>query len=167
MKGRNPTIALMLWLTAAYAANFAGFMGIAHGYEAVFAPLAKPLWMPPVTVFPLVGTVTFGLSGVAAWRVWRAEGRGLALWWVGLGLGALWPWLFFGLARLAPAFAVALMLWLVLMAATLLFSKRDGVAAWLLFPVLAWVGFCAILSLATWRTSAAPAASRAVVSPSP
>ena len=170
MKGQNPTIALMLWLTAAYAASFAGFMGVAHGYETAFVPLAKPAWMPPVVAFPLAWTVLFALVGVAAWRVSRGEGTrraALVLWWLQLLLGALWPWLFFGLARLAPAFGVALVLWVVLLATTVLFSKRDALAAWLLFPYLAWVGFSSILSLATWRMNVGPAVSRAVVSPSP
>ncbi len=152
MKRPHPTIALLLWLTAAYAAGYVGTLGTLRGMASFYPALHKPAWTPPAPLFAPVWTVLYGLMGLAAWRVWRIEGRTpLALWWLQLALNALWPWLFFGFGRLGPAFGEILALWAAILATTVAFSRRDALAAWLLVPYLAWVGFAAVLNLAVWR----------------
>ena len=151
MKRPHPTIALLLWLTAAYAASYVGTMGALRGMVTLYLGLARPPWAPPAWLFNPAWTLLSALLGTAAWRVWRAGGKGLWLWWVGLFLGALWPWLFFGFGKLGPALAEIAVLWFVLLATILAFSRTDRAAAWCLTPLLAWVGFEAILNLAVWR----------------
>ncbi len=88
--------------------------------------------------------------------MWRTEGKGkkgLWLWWLGLALNALWPWLFFGFGKLGLAFGEIIVLWFVIVATTVVFSKSDRKAAWALVPYLAWVGFASILNLAIWRSN--------------
>lgn len=154
MKRPNPTIALLLWLTAAYAAGFVGSAGVRHGLETVYPGLAKPAWNPPDWLFAPVWTVLYALIGTAAWRIWRTQDPRLAplgLWWLGLLLNALWPWAFFGFGKFGLAFGVVALLWTTILATIVAFSKRDKTAAWLLVPYLAWVGFATILNLAIWR----------------
>ena len=155
MNRPHPTIALLLWLTAAYAAGFVGAQGALKGVATTYLSLAKPAWSPPAWLFSPVWTVLYALMGVAAWRVWRAEGKGLWLWWVQLLLNALWPWLFFGLGKLGLAFGEVVALWLAILATVLAFARADRPAAWLLVPYLAWVGFAAILNLSIWRLNPA------------
>lgn len=154
MKRPHPTIALLLWLTAAYAAGFVGTVGTLRGMQAFYPGLQKPAWTPPAWLFSPVWTVLYALIGVAAWRVWRGETprrAPLALWWLQLALVAVWPWLFFGFGKLGPAFGEICVLWLAILATTIFFSRRDALAAWLLVPYLAWVGFATVLNLAIWR----------------
>lgn len=151
MKRPNVTIALLLWLTAAYGAGFVGTQGTLRGLTTLYPALAKPAWNPPGWLFAPVWTVLYALIGVAAWRVWRVEGKGLPLWWAQLILNALWPWLFFGFGKLAFAFGEVVLLGFAILATILAFARRDKTAAWLLGPYLVWVGYAAILNLAIWR----------------
>ncbi len=154
MKRTNPTIALLLWLTAAYAAGYVGTLGTLRGMEALYPSLHKPAWTPPAWLFAPVWTVLYALIGIAAWRVWRGEPprrAPLVLWWLQLLLNALWPWLFFGFGKLGLAFGEIVLLWLAILATVIAFSRKDARAAWLLFPYLAWVGFACVLNLAIWR----------------
>ncbi len=157
MKRPHPTIALLQWLTAAYAAGFVGSQAVIRDGGSLYATLRRPAWAPPAWLFAPVWTVLYALIGLAAWLVWRTEGRGkkgLWLWWLGLALNALWPWLFFGFGKLGLAFGEIVVLWLVILATTVAFSKSDRKAAWAFVPYLAWVGFASILNLAIWRMNA-------------
>ena len=154
MKRPHPTIALLLWLTAAYAAGYVGTLGTLRGMDALYPALRKPAWTPPAWIFAPVWTVLYALIGLAAWRVGRTDGprrAALSFWWLGLGLNAAWPWLFFAQGRLGLAFAEIVVLWLAILATVVLSARRDRLAPWLLLPYLAWVGFAAILNLAIWR----------------
>lgn len=152
---RNPKIALLLWLTAAYSAGFVGAQGVRRGFESGLYPaLAKPSWVPPGLVFTVVWSVLYALIGVAAWRAGRGEGprRGaLALWWLGLFLNAAWPWAFFGFGKLALAFGIVVLLLVVTLATIPLFARRDRTAAWLLLPYALWLVFATVLNFAVLR----------------
>lgn len=144
----------MLWLTAAYVGNFVGTQGALRGLGTLYFTARKPGWAPPAWLFSPMWTVLYGLLGFAAWRLWKAEGRdtaALSLWWVVLGLSALWPWMFFAWGKLGPSFGLTLALWMVLLMAVVAFSRKDAKAAWLLVPSLAWYGYVALVSGAIWR----------------
>lgn len=161
MKRPHPTIALALWLTAAYAASFVGTQGTLRGLMEVYVPLVKPAWTPPAWLFAPIWTVLYALIGISAWRVWRKESRhrgALSLWWAQLFLNALWPWLFFGFGKLGWAFGEIVALWILILLTILTFFRIDRLAAWLLVPYLAWVGFASILNLAIWRMNLGVAA---------
>jgi len=154
MKRTNPTIALLLWLTAAYAASFAGTQGALRGLEFYFPSLHRPAFTPPMWLFAPVWTVLYALIGYAAWRVWLSEPprrAALVLWWIQLVLNALWCWLFFAWGKLSWAFAESLVLWFIILATTFLFARKDQLAGRLFIPYLAWVGFATILNLVIWR----------------
>ncbi len=154
MKRTNPTIALLLWLTAAYTASFVGMQGALRGLEVYFPSLHRPTWTPPFWLFGPVWTVLYALIGFSAWKVWMAEPprrAALALWWVQLILNALWCWLFFAWGKLFIAFIESLLLWLAILATTHLFTRNDKLAARLLYPYLAWVTFATILNMVIWR----------------
>lgn len=151
MNRPHPTIALLLWLTAAYAAGFVGAQAAVRDAGAFYAMLKRPSWAPPGWAFAPVWTVLYALMGVAAWRVWKAEGKGLWLWWVQLLLNALWPWLFFGFGKFGWAFGEIVVLWLSIGWTMVVFSRIDRKAAWAMVPYLAWVGFAGVLNLVIWR----------------
>ena len=158
MKRLHPTIALLLFLTAAYGAGFVGALGTQKGLDRLYPGLAKPAWNPPGWAFGPVWTALYALMAVAAWRVWRGEGPGrgpgLGLWGAGLVLNALWPWLFFAGGWLGLAAAECALLALSILATILFFRRSDRPAAWLLTPYLAWTLFATLLNVAIWRMNA-------------
>lgn len=121
-----------------------------------YAALAKPSFNPPNAVFGPVWTVLYVLMAIAAWRVWRAADREtargpLTLFALQLALNLGWSVAFFGLERIGPSVAVVLALELAAVATALAFRPIDRIAAWLLVPYVAWVGFATILNIAIWR----------------
>jgi tryptophan-rich sensory protein len=121
---------------------------------AFYGQLVRPSWAPPAGAFGPVWSVLYALMGVAAWFVWRA-GRGhvaaLAIFVVQLVVNALWSWLFFAWRLGALAFIDALILFGLIVATILLFWRASRLAAVLLLPYLAWVGFACALTWAVWK----------------
>ena len=125
---------------------------------AFYAQLARPAWAPPGWLFGPVWTTLYVLMAVAAWRVTRAPGShraAVTLFIAQLAVNALWSWLFFAWHRGAASFADILLLDALVIATVLQFRRVDGVAAALLLPYLAWIGFAIALNWSAWRMNAA------------
>lgn len=156
MKRPYSTNALLLWLTAAYAASFIGLQGTFRGIQSLYPALKKPAWTPPDWVFGPVWTILYALIGVAAWKIWQTEAspnrtRALVFWWTQLILNALWPWLFFAWGKLLFAF-IGIVLLLAAVATALAYGLRvDRKGASLMIPYLAWTAFATALNFAIWR----------------
>lgn len=117
-----------------------------------FDGLVKPPLTPPQWVFPVVWTILYLLMGYAAYRVSQStdgnKSGALRTYWIQLAVNVLWPFFFFRLEWRLFAF-FWLMLLIVLIARTVTqFRPIDKVAAWLLYPYLAWCAFASYLNLA-------------------
>lgn len=150
-------LGLLGWLLAVFAAAALGAVASVDA-PSFYAQLAKPSWAPPASVFGPVWSVLYGLMGIAAWLVWRSPAPkrvALGLFVTQLGANALWSWLFFAWHRGALA-AVEVLILLALIAATAAaFWRASRVAALLLLPYLAWVGFASALTWTVWRSNPA------------
>ena len=150
-------VGLVLALAITFLAAAAG--GIASVNAASFyAQLAKPNWAPPGWLFGPVWSVLYMLMAVAAWLVWRTvcfprARTPVLLFAAQLVANALWSWLFFAWHLGALAFAEVLILWLLIAATVASFWRVQRLAAVLLVPYLAWVGFAAALTFAIWRSN--------------
>ena len=116
--------------------------------------LDTPSWNPPGVTFGIVWTILYFLMAVAAWQVarrWRDRpgvAVAVALYAVQLLCNLAWTGLFFGLERPGWALAEQIVL-LGLVAATIVaFARVSRLAAVLLVPYLAWVGFAITLNAA-------------------
>lgn len=120
-----------------------------------YAQLAKPSFTPPNWVFGPVWTTLYIAMAVAAWLVWRTPGKArtpaLALWGVQLALNLVWSLLFFGEHRIGLALVDIVVLLLAIVTTILAFTRLSSVAALLLVPYLAWVGYATALNFAIWR----------------
>lgn len=121
-----------------------------------YLDLTRPAWAPPAWIFGPVWSVLYVLMGVAAWLVWRKSRSvptrtALTLFVVQLAANALWTWLFFVWHQGALAFAEVLVLWTLILATIILFSKVSKLAAALLVPYLAWVSFASALNFNLWQ----------------
>ena len=117
------------------------------------AALVKPDLYPPGVVFGIVWTILYLMIGVAAAIIWnarRARGRALALGLFAVQLVANLAWspLFFRFHRIEPAFWLIVVILALALLTTLSFAAVRRLAAALMVPYLAWLGFAAVLN---WR----------------
>jgi benzodiazapine receptor len=138
------------------AASVAGQLATYPNLEPWYAGLVKPSFNPPNWIFAPVWTTLFLLMAFSVWRILRlprtsARRTALALFFIQLALNAAWSWMFFaahspllGIINIVPQ-------WLVIIATIVAFYRLDKIAAWCLFPLVAWVAFAAVLNLAIWR----------------
>jgi tryptophan-rich sensory protein len=118
-----------------------------------YATLAKPSLNPPNWLFGPVWTILYGLMAVAAWRVYekRSENehstRDIAIYLAHLVVNTLWSIVFFGLQNPLLAFAVIVVLWLMIVYITLRFYRVDRAAGLLFLPYIVWVSFAAYLNI--------------------
>lgn len=132
----------------------AGVGGLAAGNaSAQYADLRQPSFAPPSWVFGPVWGVLYLMIGVAGWLLWRAGGWGPALtaWVVQLVLNLAWTPLFFAADLLGWALAEIVVLLVAVVLTLALSRSRSRLAAWLLVPYLAWVGFATVLNAAFWH----------------
>lgn len=120
-----------------------------------YRTLDKPVFTPPDWVFAPVWTILYAAMAVAGWRVWRkvgfAGGRtALTLFAVQLLLNGAWSILFFRAHAISLALADIVLLWLAILATTVVFWRIDRVAGVLFLPYLLWVGYAAALNAAIW-----------------
>lgn len=149
---RRPSPGLLVAFVACFAVAALGGWATSTSVGTWYAALAKPSFNPPDRVFSPVWTLLYAMMAVAAWRVWRRDGRlasaPMAAFGTQLLLNLAWSILFFGL-RQPVAALIGILALIVAIAATLwLFLRHDRMAGWLMVPYLAWVVFAAALNLA-------------------
>jgi tryptophan-rich sensory protein len=123
-----------------------------------YAGLAKASFNPPNWLFAPVWTALYVLMAIAAWRVWRVAGLNspaLFAWMTQLTLNFLWSFLFFSLHLILVALVDIALLWVLILATTILFWRKDRIAGLLFLPYLAWVGFATALNFAIWQLNGA------------
>ncbi len=129
----------------------AGFLLTLSALSDWYRRLRKPRWQPPDWLFGPAWT-TIGLlcvaSAVLAWRAGDDAQRSteIGLFAANGVLNAGWSALFFKLRRPDLAMVEVVPLWLSVLALVVAFAPYRPVAAWLLLPYLAWVGFASVLN---------------------
>jgi tryptophan-rich sensory protein len=115
-----------------------------------YGGLAKPSFNPPGWIFGPVWTVLYVLIAVAGWRSFEHDrtGQPMGFWWAQLGLNFLWSPIFFAAHQIGLAFGVILLMLAAILAFIATVWRQDRVAAWLLVPYAAWVGFASVLNMA-------------------
>ena len=127
--------------------------------NAWFDALAKPNFMPPGWVFPIVWTILYLLMGLALGQILAtppspARRGAILLFVLQLLLNLAWPSIFFATHRIGLALAVILVLDLVVLAAIAGFRAIRRGAALLLLPYPAWLAIATALNASIWRMNA-------------
>lgn len=142
--------------------ELAGIIGSVFSVPAIsswYVALPKPFLNPPNWVFGPVWTFLFALMGIAAFLVWQ---KGLArkdvrtaleIFVLQLMLNVLWSVIFFGQKNPGGAFLELLILWLTILATTILFWRISKFSGWLLVPYILWVSFAGYLNYSIWQSS--------------
>lgn len=121
-----------------------------------YPTLKKPEFTPPSWLFGMVWPVLYVLMGVAAGILWnKPTGRkavliAMRLFLFQLILNGLWTPLFFGLHRIDLALIEIVILWITLLATTIVFYVQSEPAGVLLIPYLMWVSFAVYLNAGYW-----------------
>ncbi len=146
------SLVVFLVLVAAVA-----LLGGMSAPDAWYTALQKPSFNPPGWIFGPAWTLLYVLMAVAAWRVYRVAGLGLAigLWLLQLLVNAVWSPLFFAMHRIDLALIDIVVLDILVIATIVVFFNRDRIAAWLMLPYLAWIGFATALNAAIWTLNPA------------
>jgi len=149
-------------------AMFLGFLvavTLVCGIGAFYSPAHDPTWwnslnkpvaMPPGWILPSIWMAMYVAMAMSVWLVWRSApwhrtGSAQLLWWTQLTLNAMWMPLFFSAHRIDLAVVLMLVLIVAIGATISAFRRHSRLAAWLLAPYLAWVGFLAVLSMQVWQ----------------
>lgn len=121
------------------------------GSADMYAGLQLPPLAPPGWLFPVVWGVLYALMGISSFLVvtsrWPDRRRALVLYVLQLAVNFCWPLVFFGAGQLLAAFAVLVVLWVLVGAMILAFAQVDKRAAWLQIPYLLWITFAGYLNL--------------------
>ena len=145
-----------IWLFLAIPLAVGGLSALASGGMSVYRALNQPPLSPPGWVFPIVWSLLYLAMGYASWRVYsRGEDRGLVrssliVYGLQLFVNFLWPIVFFRLQAFLGAFAVLLVLWILIVITMWQFYKSDERAGDLLIPYLLWVTFAGYLNLGVY-----------------
>ena len=125
--------------------------GLATEIGPWYMELTTPAWQPPDWLFGPMWTliyVTTGIAGVRAWRRGTSRQRGLfmSVLTINCLLNVLWSVLFFYMKRPDIALIEVALLWLSVLAMTIIawpYAKRSSL---LLLPYLIWVAIAAYLN---------------------
>lgn len=101
----------------------------------------------------MVWTVLYVLMGTASYLVLtsgRPNGLALLLYGAQLLFNFFWPLFFFNMQAYLFAFVWLVLLWLLILAATILFFRISRPAGWLMVPYLLWVAFAGYLNLSIY-----------------
>lgn len=134
---------------------FLSASGAAASTGAMFMPgqwydgLKKPVWVPKRWMFPVVWTVLYLASSVAASRVAVSPGNAMAMafWAMQVAFNAIWSPMFFGLRRLKGSLVAMTGLWIAVAGMVVTFWPLDWVAGLLVLPYLVWVTIAGALNL--------------------
>lgn len=148
----RPAAGLAVFVAAVVVTALVGSLA-AMSAAAEYQSLRLPAWAPPSWLFGPVWTTLYAMIAVSGWLVWRRHGatraRGaLILFAAQLVLNAAWTPLFFAAGWYGLALADIIVLLAVLVAGVAAFGRLHLVAAMLLIPYLAWVGYAACLNAA-------------------
>ncbi len=124
-----------------------------RGGMEIFQSLNKPVLAPPSWLFPVAWTILYILMGVASYLVLVSEKpyhKALDIYGVQLAFNYLWPIFFFTLQAYLFSFIWLVLLWLLILAATVMFYRISKPAGYLMLPYLLWVTFAGYLNLSIY-----------------
>ena len=125
-----------------------------RGNMMLFDEIVKPPLVPPAWVFPVVWSILYILMGIASYIVYRSDAprdeikKALAVYAAQLAVNFFWSIIFFNLQAFLFAFYWLLLLWVLIIATTILFWRINKTAGILLIPYLVWVTFAGYLTYA-------------------
>jgi len=145
---RSPRSLVVLAVFLAVVIGVGALIGTTTAPGEWYASLNKPPFNPPNWLFGPVWSILYVLIAIAGWRTFLADraGAGMKLWYGQMILNWAWSPVWFSLHLLWPAFAVILVIFVLIVAFIIERWNRDRLSASLFIPYAAWVGFASVLN---------------------
>ncbi len=155
MTKARPLLAALVAAAPVVAAGALGNLATIPNIPVWYAGLLKPPLNPPNWIFGPVWTALYVLMAVAFYRILRSppgqKRRGaIAVFLAQMALNALWSFAFFAAHSPLLGLCVIVLLEALILATIARFARLDALAARLLWPYAAWVGFATYLNAAIW-----------------
>jgi tryptophan-rich sensory protein len=120
-----------------------------------FKTVKKPTWNPPSWLFGPVWTSLYIMMGIASWIILGSADSTLKTYAIALYIAQLllnfaWSPVFFYFHQIFMALCVILVLWVLILLTTIIFSMINGFAGILFVPYLLWVTFASALNAKIW-----------------
>lgn len=125
------------------------------GVEEFNTSAIKPFFMPPGWAFPVAWTILYILMGIASYLIevapdTQSKKFAQTLYYVQLFFNFCWSFIFFNFGNYLFAFIWIIILWVLIIAATIEFNKIDPKAAYLMIPYIIWVTFASVLNFSVY-----------------
>ncbi|MBR3995921.1 MAG: tryptophan-rich sensory protein [Clostridia bacterium] len=123
----------------------------------IYSEIVTPPLAPPGFLFPIVWTILFILMGISAAMIYTSDNgtaqeksTALRIYAASLAVNFLWSIIFFNFRAYLTAFAVLLLLLMLVIKTIFEYKKIEPVAAYLQIPYALWVTFAGYLNFAIW-----------------
>jgi len=131
--------------------GFGGSFFTRNSLQDWYATLNKPIFNLPGWLFAPVWTLLYILIGIAFYLVWinnfgQKRETNIGIYAIQLILNLLWSVFFFGLKNPLLALVDIVILWFLILANIIVFSKVSKTSGRLLIPYLLWVSFATLLN---------------------
>ncbi len=117
----------------------------------IYSQITKPALAPPSILFPIVWSILYTLMGISSYLIFVSNhpdsGNALFIYALQLIVNFIWPLVFFNGQMFWIAFAIILLLWVLIIIMIRRFYEIRPIAAYLQIPYLVWVTFAAYLNL--------------------
>jgi len=146
---------LIAFLLLSFSAAGVGQYVTYPALESWYPTVKKPSWNPPRWVFAPVWTTLYTMIALSGWLVWMRRGESdvtipMTVFFLHLGLNALWSVLFFGWQQIGPAAVEIIVLLISIVSYILLTWNVSRWASLLFVPYALWVSFAAALNVTIW-----------------
>lgn len=130
-----------------------GVVGVIMSGSIDYNTLKQPPLAPPGWLFPVVWTLLYILMGVSYGLLeekGKLDTKTKVIYYVQLGINALWSIIFFVLKLRLLAFIWIILLDVVVIWYILMLYSKDKTAGWLQIPYLVWISFATYLNYAVY-----------------
>ncbi|MBQ8614721.1 MAG: tryptophan-rich sensory protein [Ruminiclostridium sp.] len=127
---------------------------LSGGFSDFFTKYEEPPLLPPAWLFPVVWVILYAVMGFSAYIIYSSDEnairkKALTVYWTQLAVNFMWSIVFFRFEALWAAFAVIIVLLVLIAVMINRFRKINAKAAYLNVPYLLWVAFASYLNFAT------------------
>lgn len=130
-----------------------GIVGVIMSGSIDYNTLKQPPLAPPSWLFPVVWTLLYILMGVSYGLLeekGKLDTKTKVIYYVQLGINALWSIIFFVLKLRLLAFVWIILLNVAVIWYILTLYNKDKTAGWLQIPYLVWISFATYLNYAVY-----------------
>jgi tryptophan-rich sensory protein len=118
---------------------------------SLYQTLEKPPLSPPGWIFPIVWTILYILMGISAYIIYESQDpmrdNALKIYSAQLVINFTWSIVFFLMQNYWLAFAILVILWILIIMMIVQFYQINKIAGLLQIPYLLWVTFAGYLNL--------------------